>query len=78
MRYSLLAFFSSMLSNTCLAMPQAVNADRPAAVVGQMDHDLVDLVLADADVERAADVNLEFRVTAQHGQGGPMVIIERS
>ena len=59
-----------MLSNTCFGLPQAVDADRPAAVVGEVDHDLVDLVPADADVERAADVDLEFRVAAQHGQGG--------
>lgn len=52
-----------------LGEPQAVDANWPAAVVGEVDHDFVDLVPADADVERAADVNLEFRVAAQHGQG---------
>ena len=53
-----------------LGNPQPVHPDRPAAVVGQMNHDLLDFLTAEANVERSPNMHLEFRAAAQDGQGG--------
>ena len=63
--------FGLLLINTVknfFSQSQAVHANGPATVVGEVDHDLIDLLAADADIERAADVDLKLRTSAQHGQ----------
>src|SRR5262245_35929784 len=43
--------------------PQTAYAYRPAAVMGEVDHNLVDLLAADASVESAAEMDFQFPFT---------------
>ena len=52
------------------SQPQAVHPHGPATIVGEMDHNLIDLLATNTNIQCATDVDLKLRISAQHSQGG--------